>query len=124
MTAQEFMKQVEDYYGSYPDGSTVKKFTTHYLNDFESSKLPDLLKVVFLNHPIRLGIPDMATIKNAHDKFTKDTGMSIIRLKVKTEYKETELRLTDEERAEVEPLRENWKEMLSRISKEKTVESE
>jgi hypothetical protein len=106
MDVDGFIIEIEKYYGAYPEKmERVKNVTKAYLRDFKTEKLPELLKLVCMNHSYNYGSPDIAAIEKAYEhaqkngkcqdlKITKATNYFIEDLPTEEEVKET-LRLIE-----------------------------
>ena len=73
MTINQFIDQVEGYYGVYPEKMhRVKVMTEAYLKDFKEEKFPELLKLVCMHHAFNYGPPDISAIEKAYEHAQKN----------------------------------------------------
>ncbi len=73
MTIDQFVEQIESYYGEYQEKNyRVKVLLKGYLKDFKQAKLPELLKLVMMNHAVNYGTPDISAVEKAYDYALKN----------------------------------------------------
>ena len=65
MNINEFIKEIENYYGKDLNESQ-RGYVRNYLSVYEQKKLVKLLSVVMMYHSISFGTPGMAVIEQAH----------------------------------------------------------
>jgi hypothetical protein len=87
MTVDSFIAEIEKYYGSYPDKmERVKTLTKAYLRDFKTEKLPELLKLVFMNHSHNYGCPDIAAVEKAYEHAQRNNKCQDLKIMRATNY--------------------------------------
>lgn len=67
MTYDEFLKEVQEYYGPYPLDPKIGSYVKAYLKrDINQDSLETLRRYVFYSHPHRMGPPGIAAIEKAN----------------------------------------------------------
>lgn len=76
MKYTDFMHELQNYYGLYPEGSQVPNYVLGYLQrDIDETKLDRLFRFVTYSHPHRFGAPGIAEIeKSISDAIYKKKG--------------------------------------------------
>ena len=66
MQYDDFMKEIQLYYGLYPEKSAVPSYVLGYLQrDIDELKLDRLFRFVTYHHPHRFGAPGIAEIEKS-----------------------------------------------------------
>lgn len=104
MNIDNFVEQLEMYYGEYTNkNNRVKLMLKAYLKDFKQDRLPDLLKLVMMNHAVNYGCPDIAAVEKAYDYALKNKKCQDMKFIPPTNYKVEDMP-TEEELAETRAL--------------------
>jgi hypothetical protein len=104
LTYKELTEKIQDYYGSYPEGSKIGNYVMSYLKrDIDESKLDKLFRYVTYFYPHRFGPPGIADIEKAiNESIYKHKGDDVHKIK---KYTTSELEtITEEERKEADKL--------------------
>ena len=66
MKYKEFMEQIQNYYGGYPDGSKIHVYVMNYLKrNIQEDKLQRLFYFITFSHAVRYGAPDISDMEKA-----------------------------------------------------------
>ena len=82
MNYNQFMEEIQTYYGTYPEGSKVGNYVLGYLErDIDESKLDRLFRFVTYHHAVRFGAPGISDIeKSINEALYKKKGEDVHKL--------------------------------------------
>ena len=90
MNYNQFMEEIQTYYGTYPKDSKVGNYVQGYLErDIDETKLDRLFRFITYNHPHRFGAPGVAEIeKSISEALYKKKGEDVHKISFYIQEKE------------------------------------
>ncbi len=112
MNYNQFMEEIQIYYGTYPKGSKVGNYVQGYLErDIDETKLDRLFRFVTYNHPFHFGAPGIVEIeKSISEALYKKKGEDVHKISFYT--------TQEKERPNTQKEAEQIKLLLQRLNNE------
>jgi len=81
---QEFMKELQLYYGGYEQGSRIPTYVMAYLkHDIDEEKLNTLFRYITYYHPVRYKAPGISDIEKAiYEAIRNNKGSDVHKIEI------------------------------------------